>query len=168
MEIQVEVPIRLTDTSRHLAFGWANVFRTVEGEALVDTHRETIDTVEAVEAIEDAVYRYVLESRSGDEEHVNYGIARLVETMIWTDEKRAAIARHSAMLSLLSEGESPTDEEIRALTEERLGMLRRTIVDGWWVGYRVDDPAVWAKVEKGEYSMFSIVGRALRRPREAA
>lgn len=33
---------------------------------------------------------------------------------------------------------------------------------GWWVGFRVTDDAVWQKVKSGEYSMFSIGGRAVR------
>ena len=34
---------------------------------------------------------------------------------------------------------------------------------GWWVGFRVTDDNVWQKVKSGEYSMFSIGGRAVRR-----
>jgi hypothetical protein len=30
--------------------------------------------------------------------------------------------------------------------------------EGWFVGYRIDDPAVWTKVEAGDLSMFSIGG----------
>lgn len=29
---------------------------------------------------------------------------------------------------------------------------------GWWIGFRVDDDEVWAKVKDGTYPMFSIVG----------
>jgi hypothetical protein len=37
---------------------------------------------------------------------------------------------------------------------------------GWWVGFKVDDPEVWAKVESGEYKMFSIGGTATEEPIE--
>ena len=33
---------------------------------------------------------------------------------------------------------------------------------GWWVGFRVIDDDVWQKVKSGQYSMFSIGGRAVR------
>lgn len=33
---------------------------------------------------------------------------------------------------------------------------------GWLVGFRVDDDRVWQMVKSGEYSMFSIGGRARR------
>ena len=32
--------------------------------------------------------------------------------------------------------------------------------EGWWIGVRVDDEAVWKKVRSGEYGMFSIGGIA--------
>jgi len=33
---------------------------------------------------------------------------------------------------------------------------------GWWVGYQVNDPDVWAKVKSGERTGFSIHGRGRR------
>lgn len=33
---------------------------------------------------------------------------------------------------------------------------------GWWVGFYISDPAVWAKVKSGEYSAFSIHGKGVR------
>lgn len=172
MEISVEVPIKLADEARRLAFGWANVFRLTDGTPVTDSHRETIDTDEAVAAIEDAVYRYVLESRSGDEEHVNYGVARLVETMVFNAEKREAIARHTATLDVLRSG-IPTGDPgfpraVAVLAAENLLKLGDVIPDGWWVGFRVDDDDVWKRVTDGTYGMFSIVGRALRHSKRGA
>jgi hypothetical protein len=34
--------------------------------------------------------------------------------------------------------------------------------EGWWVGFRVDDDAVWNRVKAGELSEFSIGGEAVR------
>lgn len=154
------VAIELEDVEKRMAFGMANVFRTAEGDAVVDSHEDTIDTDEAIALIEDAVYRYVLDSRSGDEQHVNYGIARLVESFLANDEKREALASHATEVALKA-GDTRPEEEIHA---ERLEAARLVIPDAWWVGFKIDDPDVWEKVKDGTYSMFSIVGRGRRVP----
>ena len=33
---------------------------------------------------------------------------------------------------------------------------------GWFVGFKVDDADVWAKIKSGERPMFSIAGKAKR------
>jgi hypothetical protein len=33
---------------------------------------------------------------------------------------------------------------------------------GWWVGFKVDDPAVWKRIKAGDLPEFSIGGRAIR------
>jgi hypothetical protein len=38
---------------------------------------------------------------------------------------------------------------------------------GWWVGFKIDDPGVWGKVKDGTYNMFSIEGRAERQEANA-
>lgn len=157
--MEIQVPIQKIDAKRQMAFGWANVFLKTDGDAITDSHAETIDTDEAIEMIEDAVYRYVLHSRSGDEQHVNFGVARLVESMVFTDEKRAAIAAHAAVLEA---GPDAPVEAVEALAVEKLQQLQKTLVTGWWVGFKIDDPDAWKKVEDGSLPMFSIVGRAQR------
>lgn len=147
--MEIHVPITKIDKPRQMAFGWANVF-LADGDRIVDSHRETIDTDVAIAAIEDAVYRYVLESRSGDEQHVNYGVARLVESMVFTDEKIQAIAAHSAAIA---ETDDATDRAV---------ILRKIIPTGWWTGFKIDEEDVWTKVEDGTYPMFSIVGSGRR------
>lgn len=42
---------------------------------------------------------------------------------------------------------------------EAMGM--EAPVSGWWVGFKIDDPACYAKVKSGEYAMFSIEGTAM-------
>lgn len=37
---------------------------------------------------------------------------------------------------------------------------------GWWIGMRINDPAVQDKVRKGQFSAFSIGGRGRRTPTE--
>ena len=52
-----------------------------------------------------------------------------------------------------------------AVTKEKLslmGLAEDALPLGWWVGFYVQDDAVFAKVKAGEYSMFSIQGIAMK------
>lgn len=86
--------------------------------------------------LEDAVYDYVLASREADEMHV----------------KLTGVAKivESVMLT-------PDKLEKMGLSGDRVG---------WWVGFRVEDDAVWKKVKDGTYPMFSIRGTGTREPAE--
>ena len=55
--------------------------------------------------------------------------------------------------------------ESLVLTKEKAeAMGIEAPVIGWWVGFKVDDPDVFAKVKDGTYSMFSIGGTATKEP----
>jgi len=85
-------------------------------------------------SLEKAVYEYVLISRDADEMHTKFeGVGRLVESMIFTREKL-----------------------------EKIGVPVGTVPLGWWVGFKIDDESVWAKVKDGTYRMFSIFGAGRR------
>ena len=43
-----------------------------------------------------------------------------------------------------------------------LGIPDGTLPVGWWIGFKVTDEDVWAKVKDGTYPMFSIEGSAIR------
>ncbi|MFB3778335.1 MAG: XkdF-like putative serine protease domain-containing protein [Bryobacteraceae bacterium] len=114
------------DTEQQLVFGWASVVFDQDGP-VVDRQGDVIDASE----LEKAAYAYVLESRVGGEMHRTTGVAKLVESIVFTKQK-----------------------------QEALGIdLGKT---GWWVGFKVTDPDVWAKVKKGELRSFSIHGKARR------
>lgn len=70
--------------------------------------------------------------------HERGGCAVLVESVIFTPEKIAA-----------------------------MGIPEGTVPAGWWIGFKVTDDDVWAKVKDGTYPMFSIEGEAVRVPAEA-
>ena len=117
------------DEDKRLAFGWANVAVTVDGEQTPDRQGDVIDT----DVLEDAAYRFVELYREGGEMHERGNVAVLVESVVFTKEKMWA-----------------------------MGIPTGTVPEGWWVGFRVLDDDVWEKVKTGEYSMFSIGGRAIR------
>lgn len=48
-----------------------------------------------------------------------------------------------------------------------MGIPEGTVPTGWWIGFKVTDDDVWAKVKDGTYPMFSIEGEAVRVPEAA-
>lgn len=125
--------IAKSDDDKRLAFGWANVSVDAAGEQLVDYHEDMID----IEELEQAAYKFVEFYREGGEMHERGGCAVLIESMVFTKEKQAA-----------------------------LGLPEGTVPEGWWIGFHVTDDDVWAKVKDGTYPMFSIEGEAIREPVE--
>ena len=88
-----------------------------------------------IEELEQAAYAFVELYREGGEMHERGGCAVLVESVVFTEEKQRA-----------------------------LGIPEGTIPVGWWIGFKVTDDDVWAKVKDGTYSMLSIEGTARRIP----
>ena len=118
-----------SDDVKHLAFGWANVSVKVDGSQEPDLQGDMIDT----DVLEEAAYAFVELYREGGEMHERGGVANLVESVVFTKEKMAA-----------------------------MGIPEGTVPEGWWIGFHVHDVDVWEKVKSGEYSMFSIEGIANR------
>lgn len=111
----------------HLVFGWASVASDEAGNKIVDSDGDTISIGE----LEQAAYRFVMFGRTGGEMHEKIYIGTLVESMVFTPEKCAALG---------IEG----------------------VPNGWWIGMKIFDGEVWAKIKSGKYTMFSIGGRAVR------
>ena len=85
------------------------------------------------EELEQAAYNFVRFYREGGEMHERGGCAELVESIIFTPEKLKA-----------------------------LGLPENALPICWWIGFYITDDEVWNKVKSGEYSMFSIEGKAIR------
>jgi hypothetical protein len=85
------------------------------------------------EDLESAAYDFVKFFRDAGEMHQRNGVGMLIESMVFTKEKLQA-----------------------------LGIPDASIPVGWWVGFQVTNPDVWAKVKDGTYRMFSIEGTAVR------
>lgn len=121
--------IAKADDDKMLAFGWANVSMRVSGELIEDWQGDIIEPKE----LETAAYEYVRLYGDGGEMHERGGVAVLVESVVFTEEKMAA-----------------------------MGIPSGTLPIGWWIGFKVTDEGVWKKVKDGTYPMFSIEGEAER------
>lgn len=120
--------IQKSSDEKRLAFGWASISEDENGAALVDLSEDVI----APETLENAAYEFVKLYREGGEMHKRGDCAVLVESVVFTKEKMAA-----------------------------MGILEGTLPTGWWIGFYVTDDEVWEKVKSGEYPMFSIEGTAI-------
>ncbi len=84
----VKVPIKKIDELKKQVFGWASVIEDASGATLVDHEGDVID----IDDLEQAAYKYVLESRIGGEEHKNFsGVATIIESFVITNQKREAL-----------------------------------------------------------------------------
>lgn len=75
--------IRKSNEEKMLAFGWASVALTEDGEQIEDWQQDMIDP----EELEQAAYQFVELYREGGEMHERGGAAVLIESMVFTDEK---------------------------------------------------------------------------------
>ena len=121
--------IRKSDEEKMLAFGWASVSMRVNGELITDWQGDMIEPKE----LEDAAYEYVQLYREGGEMHERGGVAVLIESVVFTEEKMQA-----------------------------MGIPVGSLPIGWWIGFKVLESEVWKKVKDGTYQMFSIEGEAER------
>ena len=121
--------IMKSDDEKMLAFGWANVSMRVDGELIEDWQGDIIEP----EELESAAYEYVRLYGDGGEMHERGGVAVLIESVVFTEEKMQV-----------------------------MGIPVGTLPVGWWIGFKVLDEDVWKKVKDGTYPMFSIEGEAER------
>lgn len=127
--IKSRFQIMKSDDEKMLAFGWASVSMRIDGKLIEDWQGDIIEPGE----LEDAAYEYVRLYGEGGEMHERGGVAVLVESAVFTEEKMRAMGIPSGILPV-----------------------------GWWIGFKVTDRDVWEKVKDGTYQMFSIEGEAER------
>ncbi len=127
--IKGKFKIMKSDDEKMLAFGWANVSMRVDGELIEDWQGDIIEP----EELENAAYEYVRLYGDGGEMHERGGVAVLIESVVFTEEKMQAMGIPAGILPI-----------------------------GWWIGFKVTDEDVWQKVKDGTYPMFSIEGEAER------
>ena len=126
--MKLQARIEKLDQDQHLVFGFASVTADENGNQIVDSQGDVIDIYE----LERAAYEYILNAGETGEMHENFGIGKIVESIVFTPEKLSA---------LNLEGKLPS---------------------GWWIGMKITDEGIWEKIKNGAYKMFSIGGRAVR------
>lgn len=135
-DIRWEGEISKVSQDKQQVFGWASIVE-LNGEPVVDLQGDYI----SIDEVEKSAYEYVHKSRKGGDMHLRDQLggadrvvhkSDMIESMVMTPEKKEALG--------LSES-TPT---------------------GWWVGYQVNDPELWAKVKDGKRNMFSIHGKGVR------
>jgi len=134
LDLRWEGEISKVDTDKQQVFGWASIVE-MNGEPVVDLQGDYI----AIDEVEKSAYEYVHKSRKGGDMHLRDEVmgtpiakSHMIESFVVTPEKKQALGLPA---------ETPT---------------------GWWVGYQVNDPDLWAKVKSGERTGFSIHGRGVR------
>jgi len=103
------------DSVKHRVFGYAYVAKTKDGETVIDHSGEFIDP----DDLEDAIYKYVLESREGNDMHDGPVTGKLIESFVITPDKLEAI-----------------------------GLEKNALPIGAWVGFQLD-PEVYKDVVEG-------------------
>ena len=117
------------DDDKFLAFGYASVAADEQGNIVVDSQGDTI----SIEELEKAAYKFVSGWGIAGAMHEKFGVAELVESIVFTPEKL-----------------------------QILGLAKDALPQAWFVGFRVTDAETWQRIKNGELSMFSIGIRAVR------
>lgn len=131
-ELSVYGEISKVDNDKQLVFGWLSVGRRADGTSIIDKQGDIIDSEEEMER---AAYDFVKNSRVGGEMHVRKGVSTMVESIVFTPEKRKAMGIPDGVIPDLA----------------------------WWGGFHVTDSEVWKGVKSGKYKMFSVHGKGIRK-----
>jgi len=126
-----------------LVFGWFSIVE-IDGRVVQDTQDDQIRE----EDLENTAYHFVLNARTAGSMHEHddsgtiKGVGRLVESVVFTKEKQAAMLQ------------SLDDQGIEARLD--LGCV------AWWGGMKVDNAEVWDDVKSGKLKAWSIGGSGKR------
>lgn len=129
--------VEKTADEQRILFGWANIAAKSDGTTVVDSHDEYI----LPDDLETAAYRFVLTARASGEDHNGQPAdGQLVESVMFTDQKLAALA---------------VDPFTGETNSELADALAKHMHRGWWVGFHVPDEDAWgrAKTVKGQFSI---------------
>lgn len=107
--------------------------RIVYGVASVADLVDSDGDIIRPDELEKAAHAYLLRGGTAGEMHERTGIGRPVASLVTTSEIQKKLG---------GDGSAPVS---------------------WIIGFKIDDPEVWAKVKSGELSELSIGGRAVRR-----
>lgn len=131
----VRVNFAKVNDEQRLVYGWASVVKQ-NGKPVVDWQDDVIPVAE----LQKAAHLYVQKARVGKRMHGGGQVADLVESFV--------VAKDSSFGALL-----------KALDIEMPDPLP---VEGWWVGFKVNDDNTWDAIKKGKLRAFSIGGGGKR------
>lgn len=89
-DIVFEGSICKADPDKGRVYGWAYVI-SKDGEPSADHSGDMIDTPEARASFEEAFTKYVLDHRTGDLDHREFNVSRLIEAVYLDKEKMLAM-----------------------------------------------------------------------------
>jgi len=131
-EFRFTATISKQEPEQRRFWGAAYLHRDSDGNQITDVSGDTVDTPEAETALEEAFYKYVRESRSGDVNHELFDAADMIEGYVVTKDKKTA------------------------------GLFPPETPEGIYVGFQARaTPAgdtLWDGVKTGRYTALSIVG----------
>ncbi len=137
-DFEIEGEIVSKNAAEHLVFGIFSL-TSIDGKPIFDTQDDAIST----KVIENAAYDFVLNARNAGNMHEQTtGIGKLVESMVFTDEKAKAL--------------------LASLKVQKIDAVMDLKCILWWGGFKVEDEDTWKKVVSGELKAFSIGGRGKR------
>lgn len=128
-KVQLNFNITKARDEECLVSGWANVAVGVDGKPPLDWQGDIIRP----EVLEKAAIQFMMDYRGSGVMHEGESQGVVVESMMFTKEKQAAIG--------IPEGHVP---------------------EGWFITVKVTNPDVFKAVKDGTYKMFSIQGNAKR------
>jgi hypothetical protein len=143
-DVKQRVAVAYSEWKRHLAKKF-EVFKFDDSEQIVfgwaniairkngQQIQDWQDDLVDVADLEKAAYAFNLEYRDTGEMHKGESVGKMVESFMVTPEKL-----------------------------EKMGLAPDSLPLGWWVGFKIDSPEIFAKVKSGQYSMFSVQGQAKR------
>lgn len=111
-----------------LISGWASVAKNADGSFAFDWEGDILTP----EVLEKAALNFMEDSRQSGLQHKGESVATVVESIVFTKEKMAA-----------------------------MGIPEGVVPEGWFVTVKVSEE-VFEKVKSGQYKMFSIQGKAKR------
>lgn len=129
MTVDVLFDITKAREDECLVSGWASVAVQADGSLPLDWQ----DDVIAPCTLEKAAVNFMMDYRGSGVMHEGEEQGVVVESMVFTKEKQAAI-----------------------------GIPEGVVPEGWFITVKVLNPEVFAKVKDGKYKMFSIQGHAKR------
>jgi len=113
----------------HLISGWGNVSINADGSLPLDWQ----DDVIMPQTLEKAAINFMAEYRESGVRHAGGAVGTVVESIVFTKEKQAAI-----------------------------GIPPGHVPEGWFITVKVMDEGIFKEVQEGKLKMFSLQGRSKR------